>query len=363
MFSARFSIMTILHLDHSLKFIDLRNQYPGLFPLWILLELFFGMGELPLFWGLLLIVALGVGLYLVYDHKRAHFENEHAHFTLSAFREYAFPTQVFSSLDTRSDLFMMMMNGVILKLPFLAALYATTQVGPWITEQLKTFLGTYRTTNVDSTWLVRGGYLLAAYLVNDFAQYWSHRLGHRIPWLWALHRVHHSSSELSFLTAFREHPVFLFGQAWVMALSLSLLQGLTEYFAPGASSALDLFAGTLFSYVILRANFFFGHFSRPLSYGWLDYWVISPSVHRVHHSADPAHHHFNYGSRTTLWDWMFVTLHVPSREELEQIKIGPGENVDQGLDSHPKAQRYRSHPLYTLYWEPTLLSIKSLIKG
>lgn len=137
------------------------------------------------------------------------------------------------------------------------------------------------------------GRVVLVFVISDLAGYWVHRAMHRVPWLWRFHRLHHEAVELSWLDAWRQHPVDFLLHGVVVGLPGALL---------GAS------LGDLASVVVLRKAFTtFLHANLRASYGPF-FWVLaSPDFHRTHHSADPAEYDTNFAGTFPLWDLLFGT--------------------------------------------------------
>lgn len=133
---------------------------------------------------------------------------------------------------------------------------------------------------------------IAAILLADFTYYWMHRFEHEIRALWAYHSVHHSSPEYNLTTAFR----------------LSWVESLIEwiFFLPMILLGFDL-VQTLIAIFIVVAYQTWIHTQKIGRLGWLDKIFNTPSVHRVHHGANPEYLDRNYGGILILWDRMFGT--------------------------------------------------------
>ncbi|MEO8565942.1 MAG: archaeosortase/exosortase family protein [Betaproteobacteria bacterium] len=142
--------------------------------------------------------------------------------------------------------------------------------------------------------------LLLTFLVLDLWRYWEHRLFHRIPWLWRVHLVHHSDTQIDVTTSERHHPLeFILGTAVMMGLIAAL--GL-----PAAAVGVYLLAATvvaLYSHANLRLDPSLDRLLRRL--------VVTPSQHAVHHSDLQAETDSNYGSVLTVWDRLFGTYVDP----------------------------------------------------
>ncbi|MEW5741617.1 MAG: sterol desaturase family protein [Myxococcota bacterium] len=139
--------------------------------------------------------------------------------------------------------------------------------------------------------------VVEALLLVEFLGYGCHRAFHRVPWLWRIHAVHHSSEQLDWLAALRVHP---FDQAitrTVQFVPLYLLGFPLEIFA-GAAGLVGLWA------VFLHANvrFRFGPFERLLA---------TPAFHHWHHSAEAAGRDTNFSGLFPWVDALFGTLHLP----------------------------------------------------
>ena len=136
-------------------------------------------------------------------------------------------------------------------------------------------------------------------LAFDFAIWLQHLVFHKVPWLWRLHRVHHADRDVDVTTAIRFHPVEI-------ALSMAIKIGLV--YALGAPwEAVVAFE------VILNGMAMFNHANLRLPAGldrWLRLIVVTPDMHRVHHSVDRAEHDANYGFNLAIWDRLFRT-YVP----------------------------------------------------
>lgn len=139
--------------------------------------------------------------------------------------------------------------------------------------------------------LPAGVALIAGILVLDFSAYLVHVLMHKVGWMWRFHRVHHSDTLVDVTTAYRQHPVeTVFRFAFTAAPALAL----------GASPAAITLYRTLsgISAVIEHANV-----RLP---AWLDRamraLIVSPLLHKVHHSRAATETDSNYGNIFSVFD-------------------------------------------------------------
>lgn len=199
-------------------------------------------------------------------------------------------------------------------------LLSSAVVGQWIAGLLAG-TGTWGMT-LASPW-VEIAYTITTLLLADLSFYVVHRLAHRLPALWAFHKVHHSAEVLTPITYLREHPVDQILQLTAAALFVGPATGLFMHLFPDQLTiikVLGLNVGTFVWFFLLGSNLRHSHVW--LSYGRVfDLILSSPAQHQLHHSTDPAHHNRNFGSMFAVWDWAFGTLLAP-RERPAALRFG-----------------------------------------
>ena len=145
----------------------------------------------------------------------------------------------------------------------------------------------------DAPWLLGALILLVA---RSLSTYGLHRTFHAVPWLWRLHRVHHSDLHCDLSTSFRSHPVEV-----LIALPLAML----------VTTAIGPRIEQLIAVETLLVTIAMGEHGQTGPVGAIERWiglvVATPHQHRLHHSADPAHHDCNFGDGLILWDRLFGT--------------------------------------------------------
>lgn len=134
--------------------------------------------------------------------------------------------------------------------------------------------------------------LAIAFLVHDLSYYWEHRLAHRVGLLWAFHAIHHSSNEFNHSTAAR--GFVLDGLPRPIFDSLAALLGVPPVVFLAVS-------------VVKNAFGIWNHASYVGRLGWLDRWLATPMIHKVHHANQPQYIDRNYAQVLIVWDRLFGT--------------------------------------------------------
>ena len=153
--------------------------------------------------------------------------------------------------------------------------------------------------------------IVVALLVLDLAIWAQHLVSHKVPLFWRLHQVHHADRDIDVTTAVRFHPV---------EIALSMLWKIVVVVPLGASPlAVFLFE------VILNACAMFNHANVALPArldGLLRLFVVTPDMHRVHHSVIRREHDSNYGFNLSLWDRLFRTYTAQPEAGHQGMTIG-----------------------------------------
>lgn len=145
---------------------------------------------------------------------------------------------------------------------------------------------------------------ILSFIFFDFAVYAWHYAGHRFYAFWRFHKVHHSDKSFNVSTGLRFH---IFDQLLEVAVKC------------GCAVVIGVDAHVVVICELLRMFFVLFHHSNIRIPGekWLSYLIITPSLHRVHHSTLRSEHDSNYGIVLSLWDIIFGT-----RKELVPRSIG-----------------------------------------
>lgn len=157
------------------------------------------------------------------------------------------------------------------------------------------------------TWLE----ILIAVLLLDLAIYWQHRLMHMIPLLWRLHRVHHCDTAFDLTTGVRFHPLEI---VLSMALKFAVIAALGAHPLAVFIFELLLSLGALWTHTDIALP---GAVDRRLR--WL---LVTPSMHRIHHSTWRVETDSNYGFHLSLWDRLFRSYTTQPRKPEGEMPIG-----------------------------------------
>ena len=153
-----------------------------------------------------------------------------------------------------------------------------------------------------------------AVLILDFATYGIHRLFHVIPDLWRCHKIHHSDLDVDCTTAIRHHPIEFLTTA---AAHLAII---------GAIGAPPLAAFTAVALGAVASVFNHGNVTIPATIDRLVRRIlVTPDMHRIHHSVVVAEGNRNFGNLFTWWDYLFSTYQGEPRHGHDGMDLGIGE--------------------------------------
>jgi len=186
-------------------------------------------------------------------------------------------------------------------------------------------------------WLPMPGWarLAGAFLVFDAWMYWWHRLNHRVPFLWRFHRTHHSDPKMDVTTANRFH-IGEIALSSVLRVPVIALLGLQLW-------ELALYELAMFTVVQL-------HHANVAFPAWLDralrVVIVTPFMHKVHHSRWQPETDSNYSSLFSFWDRLFGSFRM--RENPRTLRLGleefdrPEDHTLTGLLATPLKQVQRA---------------------
>lgn len=153
--------------------------------------------------------------------------------------------------------------------------------------------------------------VILAVVLLDLAIYIQHVIFHNIPLLWSFHRMHHADTGFDVTTGVRFHPVEII-------ISVVIKLGVIILIGPPAIAVL------IFE-ILLNATAMFNHSNIYLPLGLdkvLRLLVVTPDMHRVHHSSNPEETNSNYGFNIPWWDRIFGTYIAQPEKGHQGMKIG-----------------------------------------
>ncbi|WP_343700561.1 sterol desaturase family protein [Chitinophaga sp.] len=172
--------------------------------------------------------------------------------------------------------------------------------------------------------------VLALLMLDFIGAYLIHLIQHKIAWMWHFHKIHHTDTEVDTTTALRHHPVESVFR--VVALFAAIV-------AMGVPIWMVMLYQTLSAFMSQ-----FNHANIRLP-GWLDKglsWVIvSPDMHKVHHSRYQPETDSNYANIFSIWDRLFGTF----------VTVKDTTSLQYGLDEYQDARYQQIGPLLKTPWE------------
>jgi sterol desaturase/sphingolipid hydroxylase (fatty acid hydroxylase superfamily) len=149
-----------------------------------------------------------------------------------------------------------------------------------------------------------------AILLLDLAIYWQHRGLHALPWLWRLHRTHHTDTTLDASSALRFHPLEIL-LSLVYKCALAIVFGVDPAVLLAFEALLSSFA------LITHANL-----SLPLRLDTALRWVlVTPAMHWIHHSAHRDEQQCNFGFHLSVWDRLFGSYAMHARDQPQRFGV------------------------------------------
>lgn len=205
--------------------------------------------------------------------------------TVEAIYGFAVKKNTFRSFDTITGISSGITNSVkdLLGLTLIVIAYS------WLYDKLALM-------EIKSTWLV----YVISFICIDFSSYWLHRLRHHVNYFWNEHVVHHSSEEFNMACALRQSISSFFGIYSVLLIPAALLGVPPKVIA-------------IVSPIHLFLQFWY-HTRHIPKLGFLEYIIVTPSQHRVHHAINPIYLDKNLAAIFCIWDRAFGTF----QEELDE---------------------------------------------
>ncbi len=260
-------------------------------------EIFFQNNWDNYFWGLIIVSLVVWGLEILFPWRKEQ----------KIFRK-----------DFWMDTFYMFFNFFLLNLLVFIAL---TDTAALLFNDILALVGlelnNFQLFDVDA--LPFGVGLIIFFIISDFVQWNTHRMLHRVPFLWNFHKVHHSVKEMAFAAQMRYHWVEPIVYKSLLYIPIAIIGGF------------DLAYVAIIHFTALTVGHL-NHANIGWDYGPLKYILNNPKMHIWHHSKElPENHKYgmNFGLTLSIWDYLFGTSHVP--HDGRDIELG-----FEGDESFPK---------------------------
>lgn len=222
-----------------------------------------------------------------------------------------FPRKIWLTASSRADLVFFIFNlwgaGILISWALLSGQAISKGLAGWLGDAVGAGpLGATPWPIVAVVGTVMG------FLAYELGYWIDHWLSHKVPFLWAFHKPHHTAEVLTPLTVYRVHPIESVKFYNIAALVSGATGGVLAWaFGPAWHAPLAFGQNAIFL-VFLMTVVHLQHSHAWMTFAPFGKWLLSPAHHQIHHSADPVHFGKNLGSCLAVWDRMFGTLHVPA---------------------------------------------------
>lgn len=243
------------------------------------------------------------------------------HKSFADFFSFALPKEVIMHPSARADLMFYITKRLIMPVLLIPAGIVFVALVGYGTNQLISFVFQVHGPLFagQTPWWVLVLFTLSMLLAYDISYYLYHVAQHKVPFLWELHKVHHSAEVLVGITKDRVHPLDdLMNRMWDGVIP-GICFGIWSIIALDPVE-LTVFGINVYAMRNLLMMDFVRHTHYKISFGPLDNYILSPHWHQLHHSADPRHYDKNFGLLLSVWDRMFGTAFVPDPDE--EMKFG-----------------------------------------
>lgn len=251
-----------------------------------------------------------------------------------SFFSFLFPSKIYTHPSVLMDLKIWVVVVLVVNAGLFGLLYTVVGYVSGAVEQLFNLLGAdwQAGRNTDAPTIGdRIVYTIVITCCIDFGFFIMHYCQHKISWLWAFHKVHHSAEVLTPLTANRHHPV-----DYILGAATAILLGSvgTVVFSRYHGAELDIYTvlntSAIHFVYYMSANARHSHIW--VSFGpWLSTVFVSPAMHQVHHSVDDKHFDKNFGFVFSFWDRLFGCRYIPVQNENIDVGLRAGEQTYTGF--------------------------------
>ena len=204
----------------------------------------------------------------------------------------------------------------------LLAISISLLISIYLLKPLVNFYSIFEIISLSDISIPRPISIVLAILLIDFTNYLIHRVSHKIPYLWKLHRLHHSDKKVDAVTTFLHHPFE------IMVNSLLIIALYVVFDIPVVVIVWFSYFGAVHSAFTHTELLIPEKIDR-----YLKYFIITPNMHRIHHSQDMKEGNSNFGNVFPWWDILFNTYIYKDKQKLNQLKFGIEEKESPNSNS------------------------------
>lgn len=235
------------------------------------------------------------------------------------------PTSVYTNRSFFTDIKIYLLNGVLASLLSIGVIVSSAALVASFVSGL--LAGFWTSANIGMAPSTASTIVFSAafVLLTDLGLFVAHYISHKVPFFWAFHKVHHSAEVLTPVSAYRFHPVDTFLNSFILSLTVGPIIGIYQFlYTTDLVAASSLIYGNVMFLFLLTANFRHSHLALHFPQV-LSHWLVSPAMHRVHHSTNPIHFDKNLGIIFSVWDRIANTYFLPDKDVVLEFGIGGGE--------------------------------------
>ncbi|TNE91643.1 MAG: sterol desaturase family protein [Deltaproteobacteria bacterium] len=266
-----------------------------------------------------LVIAIGAYAYLRYVLKK----------TDRPLLQWLFPAKIWLHRSAKTDYLFFITNRILEAFFLVYFLAASSATKRFVSSGLEWAFGEGSAATVDAHWGWAVVMTLVTLLSRDFWMWVAHTLFHFVPVLWEFHKVHHSAEVMTPITATRMHPVEEAFTVTLVGVGTGVSWAFLVWWLGPGVEVIKLMNANILVALFNFAAFNLRHSQVWIQYPyWLQFILISPAQHQIHHSAARPHWDKNMGYVFAIWDWAFGTLYNPRRYEKLVYGLGTDETPE-----------------------------------
>src|SRR5579863_2659823 len=233
------------------------------------------------------------------------------------FLRFCFPSAILRSNSCRLDVMFTFCQYFVTPLILTPILLTSVGITVGTHHLLEAVFGS-RPVVTDSFWL-RLAVLATGVVIQDGVNFAVHYYNHKLRLVWEFHKVHHASTFMIPLTNQREHPVQTVFNYTPELLAVGVWLGVATYLLRMPIENNMVLGMDAWFFANLLSFYHLRHSHIPMSYGWLEHFVMSPAQHQLHHSYAVQHWDRNFGLLLSVWDKMAGTF---VRSAPHEVRLG-----------------------------------------